>query len=145
MPEPEVSLDLTEIRERGFITALVDNNSFSYFIYKGRSMGYEYELLKLLANHLQLELRIRVTSGIERATEQLNRGEGDILAFPLTMTKERTEIVEFTGKQFDSYQVLVQRKPEQWRKMTYDQIDRQLIRKLNGCIICLKKSEAKYW
>lgn len=129
VPEPEVSLDLTEIRERGFMTALVDNNSFSYFIYKGRSMGYEYELLNLLASHLQLELRIRVTSGIERAMEQLNQGEGDILAFPLTMTKERTEIVEFTGKQFDSYQVLVQRKPEHWRKMTYEQIDRQLIRK----------------
>ncbi|HRJ29499.1 MAG TPA: transporter substrate-binding domain-containing protein [Cyclobacteriaceae bacterium] len=127
--EPLVAIDLNEIKERGFINALVDNNSFSYFIYKGRSMGYEYELLKLLADHLQVDLRIRVTSGIERAIEQLNKGEGDILAFPLTVTKERTNKVSFTHPQFDSYQVLVQRKPENWRQLTRDQINAQLIRK----------------
>ncbi len=127
--EPVVSIDLNAIKERGFITALVDNNSFSYFIYKGRSMGYEYELLKLLAKHLQVDLRIQVTSGIERAIEQLNKGEGDILAFPLTVTKDRTERVRFTNPQFDSYQVLVQRKPENWRQLTRNQLNAQLIRK----------------
>lgn len=127
--EPVVSIDLNEIKERGFITALVDNNSFSYFIYKGRSMGYEYELLKLLADHLQVDLRIRVTSGIERAIGQLNKGEGDVLAFPLTVTKDRTEKVSFTNPQFDSYQVLVQRKPDNWRQLTREQINTQLIRK----------------
>jgi len=127
--EPLVTVDLNEIKARGFITALVDNNSFSYFIYKGRSMGYEYELLKLLADHLQVDLRIRVTSGIDRAIEQLNTGEGDILAFPLTVTKDRTERVSFTNPQFDSYQVLVQRKPNDWRQLTRDQLNAQLIRK----------------
>ncbi|MBX2964217.1 MAG: transporter substrate-binding domain-containing protein [Cyclobacteriaceae bacterium] len=127
--DPIVSIDLDEIRERGYINALVDNNSFSYFIYKGRSMGYEYELLKLLAKHLQVDLRIRVTSGIERAIDQLNSGEGDILAFPLTVTKERTKKVSFTNPQFDSYQVLVQRKPENWRQQTNDQVKAQLVRK----------------
>src|SRR5690606_23146230 len=106
------SLDLAGIKERGYITALVDNNSFSYFIYKGRSMGFEYELLKRLAQHLEVELRSRVTSGVERAMDQLNKGEGDILAFPLTITKARTEKVLFTSPQFDAYQVLVQRKPD---------------------------------
>jgi membrane-bound lytic murein transglycosylase F len=126
---PEVSIDLPEIRERGYINALVDNNSFSYFIYRGRSMGYEYELLKILAHHLQVELRIKVTSGVERGIEQLNNGAGDILAYPLTVTKERTERVDFTNPQFESYQVLVQRKPANWRSLTRDQIERQLIRK----------------
>lgn len=130
----DVSLDLKAIKERGFINALVDNNSFSYFIYKGRSMGYEYELLKLLANHLQVDLRIKVTTGVAKAIEQLRAGEGDILAFPLTITKERTEQVNFTKPLFNSYQVLVQRKPENWRTLSQDQIDKQVIRNIPDLI-----------
>lgn len=121
-------LDLKEIKQRGYLNALVDNNSFSYFIYKGHSMGYEYELLKLLAKHLEVDLRIKVTSGVAKAIEKLNKGEGDILAFPLTVTKERTEQIAFTNPHFNSYQVLVQRKPSDWRKLSQEEIDRQVIR-----------------
>ena len=70
------------IVKRGYINALVDNNSFSYFIYKGHPLGYEYELLQLLAKQLNVALKIKVTSGMERAIEQLNLGECDIIAFP---------------------------------------------------------------
>lgn len=126
--EPEVTLDLDEILQRGYINALVDNNSVSYFIYKGQPMGYEYELLNLFARHLGVALKIQVTSGIDRAMDQLNKGEGDIIAFPLTITKERTKYVNFSNPHFNSYQVLVQRKPENWRRMTLDAIEDSLIR-----------------
>jgi membrane-bound lytic murein transglycosylase F len=131
---PGVVLDLRDIQKRGFINVLVDNNSYSYFIYKGRSMGYEYELLKLLADHLQVDLRIKITSGIEKSISQLNNGECDILAVPLTVTKERTQRVQFTRPHFDSYQVLVQRKPDNWRKLSADDIDRQLIRRASELV-----------
>lgn len=126
--EPQVEIDLDDILERGYLNALVDNNSFSYFIYKGHPMGYEYELLQLLAKHLNVSLKIKVTSGVERAFEQLNTGEGDIIAFPLTITKPRREIVNFTRPHFNTYQVLVQRKPKNWRNLTLDQINDSLIR-----------------
>jgi membrane-bound lytic murein transglycosylase F len=125
---PMVELDLDAIKKRGFINVLVDNNSISYFIYKGQPMGYEYELLKLLADDLDVELRIKVTSGVEHAMDQLNRGEGDLLAFPLTVTKNRTQFVTFTKPQYNSFQVLVQRKPDNWRKMSDEQINEKLIR-----------------
>jgi membrane-bound lytic murein transglycosylase MltF len=67
-----VAFDLEAIKKRGFINVLVDNNSFSYFIYKGRPMGYEYELLNLLAKKLKVDLKIKVISGVEKAIEQLN-------------------------------------------------------------------------
>src|SRR5688572_5406535 len=89
-PDPKVEIDLEAIRKRGYINVLVDNNSISYFIYKGQPMGYEYELLNLLAKELKVDLKIKVTSGVERAIDQLNTGEGDLLAFPLTITKDRT-------------------------------------------------------
>jgi membrane-bound lytic murein transglycosylase F len=127
-PAPEVKIDLDEIKKRGYINALVDNNSISYFIYKGQSVGYEYELLHNLARHLGVDLKITITTGVERAIDQLNNGEGDILAFPLTVTKERTNYIAFTKPHFLSYQVLVQRKPDNWRRLGIDQINDQLIK-----------------
>lgn len=131
---PEVNTDLDAIRERGFINALVDNNSYGYFIYRGRSMGFEYELLRLFANHLQVDLRIKIESGIENAIDRLNQGDGDILAFPLAITSERTGRITFTKPMFETHQVLVQRKPENWRRLTADEINRQLIRRPSALI-----------
>jgi membrane-bound lytic murein transglycosylase F len=127
-PDPKVEVDLDAIRQRGYINVLVDNNSISYFIYKGQPMGYEYELLNLLAKELNVDLKIKVTSGVERAIDQLNTGEGDLLAFPLTITKDRTKYVTFTKNHFNTYQVLVQRKPDNWRRMGIDEINESLIR-----------------
>ena len=125
---PEVEIDLPAIAKRGYITALVDNNSISYFIYKGQAMGYEYELLKLLAKQLHVRLKIKVTSGVERAIDQLNKGQGDIIAFPLTITKARRNFVTFTNPHFNTYQVLVQRKPDGWEKLGPDVVNEKLIR-----------------
>jgi membrane-bound lytic murein transglycosylase F len=126
--EPKVELDLEGIRQRGYITALVDNNSISYFVYKGKPMGYEYELLQLMAKELHVSLKIKVTSGIEHAMAQLNSGEGDILAFPLTINKPRKKLIAFTQPHFNTFQVLVQRKPSNWPTLTQDQLRHQLIR-----------------
>lgn len=127
-PVPKVEVDLDVIRQRGYIKVLVDNNSISYFIYKGQPMGYEYELLNLLAKQLNVALKIQVTSGVDRAIDLLNTGEGDLLAFPLTVTKDRTQYVTFTQPHFNTYQVLVQRKPDNWRRMGIDDINKALIR-----------------
>jgi len=125
---PEVTIDLAQVRERGFLQAIVDNNSISYFIYRGQPMGYEYELLQSLARQLNVELKIKVISGIELAIDMLNRGEADLIAFPLTITRERTEYLSFTEAQFTTSQVLVQRKPANWRRMLPARVERMLVR-----------------
>lgn len=134
LPPSPVSVDLDSILRRGYISALVDNNSISYFIYKGEPMGYDYELLKLFADHLHVDLKINVTKGIGTAIDKLNKGEGDILAYPMTVTKQRKQFVSFTRPHFNSYQVLVQRKPEGWRHLTTDQIDEAVIRNATDLI-----------
>lgn len=117
--DAKVKIDLAAIQKRGFIVALVDNNSMSYFYYKGGPMGYEYELLSRLASHLGIDLRIKVITSIEDAMNMLNNGSGDIIAFPLTVTTERRKLVEFTDTHFNTSQVLVQRKPDNWRDNPY--------------------------
>ena len=125
---PQLVRDLDAIRARGYLEALVDNNSVSYFIYKGRSMGYEYELLKRLADHLKVELKIRLISGIDEAFDKLNRGEGDIIAFPLTITQERMQYASFTQPLFTTHQVLVQRKPSNWRRQLPLLTEKKMVR-----------------
>ena len=127
LPDP-VELDLPAIKERGYITAIVDNSSTGYFLYKGSPMGYEYDLLHLYADHLGVELKVELTASIDQAFEMLNKGEGDVIAYSLTVTKERKRVVAFTENHYTTRQVLVQRKPENWKNMTRDAINRRLVR-----------------
>ena len=39
-------IDLMEILKDGKLTVLVENSTTTYFYYKGRQMGFEYEILK---------------------------------------------------------------------------------------------------
>jgi membrane-bound lytic murein transglycosylase F len=114
--KPQVDIDLPSIRERGVLNALVDNNSVSYFIYRGQPMGYEYELLQLFSKYLKVGLKITVISGVEEAIDRLNKGQGDLIAFPLTVTRERKKYMDFTEAHFTTSQVLVQLRPEGWRQ-----------------------------
>ncbi len=123
-----VDFDLQKIKERGSLIAVVDNSSTGYFIYKGRPMGYEYELLKLLAEHLQVRLETKLTRSIDEAFDMLNKGEGDVIAYSLTITKKRKEYVAFADNHFTSRQMLIQNKPSSWKSMTVEQIEKSLIR-----------------
>ena len=91
-------------------------------------MGYEYELLNLLAKKLDVKLEIKVIKSIDEAFQKLNSGEGDIIAFTLTVTKERKKRVAFTNAHYTTRQVLVQKKPDNWRDMKLHEIEKSLVR-----------------
>jgi membrane-bound lytic murein transglycosylase F len=141
---PRISIDVKEILDRGYLNALIDNNSVSYFIYRGEPLGYEYELLKMLSERLNVDLKITIISSIEDAIDRLNRGEGDIIAFPLTITSERRQWMAFTDPHFTTSQVLVQKKPDGWQQDP-DLIEDSLIRNpadLIGKEVHVKKQSA---
>ena len=123
-----VALDLAEIKARGKLVALTGYSNTSYFIYKGTPMGFEYDLLKELANHLGVQLEIVVVEDLNEVFNMLNNGEGDIIAHNLTITKERDEKVDFTYPVNLTRQVLVQNKPQGWDKMRANIIEKKLIR-----------------
>lgn len=122
------SFDLPRIRESGKIVALTGYNAYSYFIYRGRPMGYEYELAKRFAEHIDLDLEIKVVKDINTMIDKLNSGEGDFIAFNLTVTRNRKEKVAFTQFLNITKQVLVQKRPENWRKMRLNQVEKHLIK-----------------
>jgi membrane-bound lytic murein transglycosylase F len=123
-----VSFDWEDIKKRGSLIAIIDNSSTSYFLYKGKPMGYEYELLSRLCDHLGVKLELVITSDIDEAINKLNKGEGDIIAFNITVTKKRKEFMAFTEHHSLERQVLVQRMPDDFRSLKLHQIEKQLIR-----------------
>jgi membrane-bound lytic murein transglycosylase F len=124
----KVNIDLDRIRERKKLIALTGYSYSSYFIYKGTPMGYEYELLEKLADHLGVELEIVIVQDLNEIFGMLNRGEGDIIADNLTITKERDELVDFTAPHNLTKQVLIQKKPGNWRYLSAEQLEKNLIR-----------------
>jgi membrane-bound lytic murein transglycosylase F len=138
-------VELGEIIERGYITAIMDNSSTGLFLYKGRPMGYEYELLSLYAESLGIELRFEITPDLAEGFEKLNNGYGDILAYNLTITKKRKEKISFTQFHNLVKQVLIQRKPDNWRDMKLHEIEKSLVRNtvdLIGQEVYVRKSSS---
>ncbi len=126
-PESLVNVDLKDIRERDTLRAIMTYSSTSYFLYRGQTMGYEYELLTRLANHLDLHLEVVVAEDLDKMFDMLQRGEGDLIAHGMTITRERKEDFRFTKMHTTTHQALVQRKPENWRRMKLHNIRKQLV------------------
>ncbi len=122
-----ISRDFEEIKKDGKLRALLAYSSTSYFLYKGKPMGYEYELLERLAEHFDLELEITVSEDLNSLLSELNKGAVDIVAYGLAITTERKKKAAFTDYLYLTNQVLVQRKPENWRKLTLDNIKERLV------------------
>ena len=107
--EDPVQTDLEDIIKRGTLRAVVDNSSTSYYIYRGRRMGYEFEMLRDLSERLGVQLKLVVTDDIDRAFELLAEGKTDIIAMNLEISEERRLYANFTDATNSISTVLVQR------------------------------------
>ncbi len=139
--------DLPQILERGRMVAITNFNSTDYFIYRGQLMGYQYELLQDLADYLNIRLEIVVSNDLEETFNCLRMGDCDLIALNLTITKERIKKFDFTIPHSQTRQVLVQRKPDGWKKMTESRIERELIRnqlELGGKKVYVQQNSSYY-
>jgi membrane-bound lytic murein transglycosylase F len=132
-------------RERGSITAITDYNSTNYFVYRGEPMGYQYELLNLLAEHLDLNLNVIVNNNLDESFDCLINGRCDLLAMNVTVTRERSHIMDFTVPHSQTRQVLIQRKPDDWKYMSDRELDLHMVRnplELGGKTVHVQKNSA---
>ena len=79
----EFILDKEGVQARGTLRVAVDNNSSSYYIYRGRRMGFEYELLLDLGKRLGVQVEFIVAADIDDAFAQLKDGRVDLIAMNL--------------------------------------------------------------
>jgi len=139
--------ELTRIMKSGKLRAVVDYNSTNYFIYRGKPMGFEYELLQHLASDMRVKLEIWVSNDLEQTFDGLNRKKFDLIAKNLTITKKRNELIDFTVPLKQTRQVLIQRKPKDWEKMSDRAVRDSLIRNqldLEGKTIHVQKNTVYY-
>lgn len=128
-PGTEKDLSLQKVLKKRKLVASTDYNSTNYFVYRGEPMGYQYELLKSFAKYLNVRLEIKIINDVDDSFECLDKGQCDILAVGLTVTRDRARLVDFGDPLSQTRQVLVQKKPKHWRQMaSMDQIERHLLR-----------------
>jgi len=122
-----VERDLDDIQQEGVLRAITVYSETSYFLYRGQPMGFEYELLQRLADHLEVALEIIPAEDLDQLINMLNRGEGDLIAYGLTVTQPRQQYVDFSNYLYLTKQVLVQRKPDNWRRKKLHEIEKELV------------------
>jgi membrane-bound lytic murein transglycosylase F len=144
-PSKSNEFRLKHITETGVLRVVTDFNSTSYFIYRGQPMGYQYEMLQELANHLGVKLEVSVNNNLEEKFKMLQNNEVDLIAVNLTVTKERKEMMDFTIPHIQTRQVLIQRKPKNWQYLSSAAIEDSLIRNqldLANKKICVSKNSS---
>ncbi|HTB07072.1 MAG TPA: transporter substrate-binding domain-containing protein [Bacteroidia bacterium] len=120
--------DLDQIKTSHKLVLLTENSSTTYFIYKGLPMGYEYEMIDSFAHSMHLELDVVVVKNLDNIFKMLDNCEGDIAADNITITNLRRKDVEFAAPLYNTRQVLIQRKPDNWQKLTTAQLEATLVK-----------------
>jgi membrane-bound lytic murein transglycosylase F len=110
LEEPHLS-DLERIRQSGILKVAVDYNSTSYFVYRGKPMGYQYDLIQALCKDLEVRPEFTISTNIDETFEGLLTGTYDLAAKNLTVTRLNRQDVAFTKPLKQTRQVIVQRKP----------------------------------
>lgn len=143
-----INRDLDRIKEIGKLRVVIDYNSTNYFIYKGKPMGYQLELLQELCNYLSLKLEVSVSNDMGKNYEDLNKGVIDLIATNLAITKERDNEISFTEPHCFTRQVLIQRKYEVNNNDGQNKVFNEIIRnqlELAGKTIYVQNQSAYYY
>ncbi|MEO9531878.1 MAG: transporter substrate-binding domain-containing protein [Crocinitomicaceae bacterium] len=109
--EEKCERDWDEIKSDSVITILAENSPASYFIYRGRNMGFEYELLYEFSKDINIRLQIRMVNDLDEMLTLLDNCEGDIIACHLTVTEQRENLIDYSTSYLNTHEVLVQRIP----------------------------------
>lgn len=86
------------------------SGSTTYFTYKDAPMGYQYELVSLFADSLDIPIKIHVAPNTETMLDMLKRKEADLCITPQAVTRSGRQRWRYTGPEQLSGLVLVQRK-----------------------------------
>jgi len=101
--------DLPQMKDSGELVVLTLNSSISYFDYRGEPMGFQYELAKQFAQSLGVKLKVKTARNTKELVHMLQQGEGDLIAYPLPISKKLKDSIAFCGEDIITHQVLVQR------------------------------------
>jgi len=108
--------ELEQIKNTGILRVAVNYNSTDYFVYRGKIMGFKYELLRELAKELGVKLEIVVSKSLRETVDGLIINQFDLIAKNITITRPLRKQIDFTTPIRQTTQVLVQRQKSSEKK-----------------------------
>ncbi|MBI9084739.1 MAG: membrane-bound lytic murein transglycosylase MltF [Desulfobacterales bacterium] len=87
---------LDRIRQFGELTVITRNNANCYYLYRDTPMGFEYDLAKSFADHLQVRLQVRVADNWQALVEELAAQPDAVIAASLAITPARRQLADFS-------------------------------------------------
>jgi len=100
---------LEKIKKTGVLKVATDYNAINYFIYKGRPMGYQFELLQELSDFMGIKIELVAGKNLKSNLKMLKNKEVDLVVGNIPITKSLKNDFSFTIPHNVSYQVLIQR------------------------------------
>jgi len=91
----DFKVGLAGVKERGVLRVITRNNGNSYFLWRGRAMGFHYELVERFAKDLGVQLELIVPKDWDQMVQRLKRGHGDLIAASVSITPAREKHVLF--------------------------------------------------
>lgn len=120
-----------KILAKGFLDVSTFYSTTDYYIYKGITRGFHYDLARSFAGYLGVRLRItEVNNDLDNAIHRLRQGKYDLIAVSMTVTPERKEKIKFARPFFETGEVLVQNKQKTPLRQLHE---------LNGKTVFIKK------
>jgi len=105
--------DLTELKKMRKIRMITRNNGATYFLWRGRLMGFEYDMATRFAKKQQMNLEVVVAPTHADLLPMLRSGKGDFVAAFLTPTPDRVDsLVTFSRPNCFASEVVVGRASE---------------------------------
>ena len=128
--------DLTELRQKRKIRMITRNNAATYFLWRGRLMGFEYDMATRFAKKNGMNLEVVVAPTHADLLPMLRSGQGDFVAAFMTPTPDRIDsLVTFSKPYYYASEVVVGRASEPPMNTPAD---------LAGHKIAVRRSSA-YW
>lgn len=99
--------DLDSMKARRTLRVATRNNAATYWIYRGKEVGFEYELARAFAHEHDLRLEMVLAPDRASLLDWVDQGKADIAAACLTITEERQGTVAFGSPYLFPAEVLV--------------------------------------
>ena len=81
----EDTFKLSDIQNNGELIMLTVSGPTTYYDYRGYKMGTQYLLCEKFAQAIGVSLRVEVCKDIADMVRRLKKGEGDVIAYPLSI------------------------------------------------------------
>ncbi|HEX7026727.1 MAG TPA: membrane-bound lytic murein transglycosylase MltF [Gammaproteobacteria bacterium] len=117
---------LDKIKQEGRITILTRNSPTTYYEGPDGKTGFEYDLARLFADYLGVDLKIQLPESFNDLFPMINGNQADLIAAGLTVTEPRKSLVRFAPPYQDITQQLIYRLGDKRPKSVEDIIGGRL-------------------